>query len=192
MTRTEYDESQKDAERIRATDNGKRAVRDFVDAFNRRQRADRRYTAAKKDCELDTESRYASAAYFFFKWLAEIPEFDRMNTPIFNVPIITVWQQWNGKIHYIHNILSQRNAVVHRRFRALLRFVLRCMRPRRGERIRQRASRPFGMLNDLLLLKLSQLNKRLKLADEYFVWADGYTKHLDALLAKRERERRKK
>ena len=136
-----YVESQLDKDRIFATDCGKEFVRHFVKALRLRVRADARYGESRVH---KTDDLYAACARYFFKWLAEVPEFDKMASPVFTVPIFQVYQRWDGKIVCSHNMLGENNPeqayLGYYRLRWIVRYAMRDLR-KQARKFRREASR---------------------------------------------------
>jgi len=129
VTRSEYLESQKNKQRQESTVVGKQAVKYFVKAINIRLKAESKSDGVNRQ---DIDDKYGYCAFFFFKWLAEIKEFDKLNTPIFNVPIITIWRRWDGKIQICQNMIGSNfyvtNIAIYQRFKNILKWTLKKLR----------------------------------------------------------------
>lgn len=54
----------------------------------------------------DRTWRYLSAAYYFFKWLGQMPIFDPANDPGRPIPIVALWVNAEGKLGFVHNFIG--------------------------------------------------------------------------------------
>ncbi|KKM18613.1 hypothetical protein LCGC14_1663850 [marine sediment metagenome] len=172
MNRLEYDKSQKDKQRQKSTETGKQAVKDFVKAINGRLRADTKFDGVNRQ---DIDDKYAICAFLFFKWLSEIKEFDKLNTLIFNVPIITIWQRWDGRIRMSQNIIGSdfyaTNVYIYRRFKSILKWASKKLKrnadyakKRMNNHKRKNIKRNVKLLKlekkEVLAMKLRKLEKK--------------------------------
>lgn len=128
MTRDEYRKSQLSKIRASSTDAGKRSVENFVKALNIRLKHEVKFHGSH---HLNIDNKYAFCAFFFYKWLAEVPEFDKNNTPLFNVPIIVIFRDHKGKVRFSHNSLGYNLGHQYyselRIYKEMLRYTIRKM-----------------------------------------------------------------
>jgi len=123
----------------------------------------------------DIDDKYAICAFLFFKWLSEIKEFDKLNTLIFNVPIITIWQRWDGRIRMSQNIIGSdfyaTNVYIYRRFKSILKWASKKLKrnadyakKRMNNHKRKNIKRNVKLLKlekkEVLAMKLRKLEKK--------------------------------
>ena len=96
-----YNAERADPDRAEGTERGKAAVKEFVAALLQRR---------KGDSGIGSMPFIQACAFTFFKYLAELPEADPGNDPLYNCPILTVWRTKEGSIQFGGNIIADRQA----------------------------------------------------------------------------------
>lgn len=86
---------------LKGTEKGKKAALAFVKALDERMKAED--SEGTKAYFNEWGFRLAHTQEIFYKYLAQMPEFDQINDPAYPVPIITIWLRRDGEVQMIHN-----------------------------------------------------------------------------------------
>lgn len=108
MTRwEEYKAGEKEPRRIEGTNIGKAAVREFVRGLELRESSPYEPGAEAQ------QHKVATAAFHFFKWLAEIPGYGSREDQ--SAKVLVTWKDEDGNVYYVSNMLAREGSDMNER-----------------------------------------------------------------------------
>ncbi len=136
----EYIDRQNKRTYQRGTTMGKKAVKRFLRGLTIRCNGD---TLGREQFNADINQKYAICQFHFYKWIAEMPEFEPDANELINVPVMTFFKTEKGHFRYLANTAGS-TAFRHTWNLRQLDEATRCLKAMRHKHLKQRVA---GRLN---------------------------------------------